>query len=156
MAAPVDGPRDPYMAPLYISIYEHIKFYNKAIIWIPESDRYDLTRYKYTDFYQELEYAISTFGFKSAVFIVTAIDAVHAPTEVKNIILYYPSITKIMVDSHCEILWADNSGAYLGCHPTANYAAVLNDVERQSIIAQQRLRSNILGPWINNSLTTDT
>ena len=103
-----------------------------------------------------MEYDVSTFGFKSTVFIVTYIYGDHSPTEVKDIIMYYPSITQVMVDSHCEILWGDNSGSDLGCHPIANYAAGLDDTEEQSIITQQRLRSNIIFLWIKNSLTTDT
>ena len=126
MTEPVDGIQDPYLATLNISTSENIKFYNKAIIGLPESDRYDLTRYKGNDFYQELVDSVSTFGFKSAVLIVTPRYAGHAPTELKNIILPYPSTIKIMVDSYCEILWADNSGAYLGHQPTANYAAGLD------------------------------
>ena len=59
------------------------------------------------------------------------------------------------MDSHCGILWYDNSGADLGCHPTKNYAEGLDNAEKQAIISQQRLRSNMLGLWINNSLTTD-
>ena len=60
-----------------------------------------------------------------------------------------------MVDSHCEILWYNNSGAGLGHHPTADYRASSDDTENQSIIDQQHLRSNILSLCINNSLTTD-
>ena len=71
---------------------------------LPENYRYDITRSKWTGFYQELEYDVSTFGFKSAVFIVTSIYGDNSPTEVKDIIMYYPSITQVMVDSHCEIL----------------------------------------------------
>ena len=43
------------------STSENINLYNKVIVGIPESDRYDLTRYKWTEFYQELEDAVSTF-----------------------------------------------------------------------------------------------
>ena len=88
--------------------------------------------------------------------VVTTRDAVHAPTEVKIVILSYPSITQIMVDSHCEILWANNYGAYLGHHPIANYAVRLDESEKQAKIYQQRLRSKMLGILINNSLTTDS
>ena len=65
---------------------------------------------------------------------MTARDAGHAPTEVKNTIRSYPSITKIMVDSHCEILWDENYGADLGRHPTENYAAGLDDAAKQEVI----------------------
>ena len=78
-----------------------------------------------------MEDAVSKFGFKSAVLIVKAIYAGHEPTEVKNIILSYLSITQIMVDSHCEILRADNSGANLGRHPGENYSAGIFDAEKQ-------------------------
>ena len=59
------------------------------------------------------------------------------------------------MESHCEILWGDNSGAYLGFHPTANYRAGLYEPENQAIICQQLLRYNILGLCIKNFLTTD-
>ena len=83
--------------------------------------------------------SVSTFGFKSAVFIVTAIYAGHSPPEVKNITLYYPYITQIMVDPHCEIIWDDSSGADLGHHPTEKYAAGLDDADNQAVISQNRL-----------------
>ena len=60
-----------------------------------------------------------------------------------------------MVYSHCEILWAENSGANLGRHPTENYAVGLDDAQNEAIIAHQRLRSKFLGLWIKNSLTID-
>ena len=92
-----------------------------------------------------MEDAVYIFGFKTAVFILTARDAGHALTEFKNIIiLSYPSITQIMVYSNCEILWAENSGSYLGCHPTENYAAGLDDTRKQSIIDQQHPRYKML------------
>ena len=59
-----------------------------------------------------------------------------------------------MVESHCEILWSDNTGAGLGLHPTANYESGLDYPQNQSIISQQRLRYKILVLWINKSLTT--
>ena len=88
MAATSDGIQDPYLAILNIYTYEYLKLYKKEIIGLPESDRYYLTRSNWTEFYQELEDAVSTFGFKSAVFIVAAIDALRVPTDVKDIILY--------------------------------------------------------------------
>ena len=81
-------------------------------------------------------------------------DAGHKPTEFKNIILSKPTITKIMVDSHCEIMWADNSEADLGHHPIANYVAVLDDTAKQAVTSQQHLRSRMICLWINYSLTT--
>ena len=84
------------------------------------------------------------------------IDAVHAPTEVKDIILPYPSIIQLLVDSHCEILWNDSSGAGLGHHPTSDYGSASNNASNKSIIAQRSLRSNMLGLCIMNSLTTDS
>ena len=102
-----------------------------------------------------MEDAIYTLGFNSEVLIVSSRDAGHAPTEVNNIILSYPSTTKIMVDSHCEILWADNSVVNLGRHPTANYAAGLDAAKKQAITAHHRLRSNIPCLWIKNPLTTN-
>ena len=61
-----------------------------------------------------------------------------------------------MVDSHCEILWAENSGENLWRHPTENYAAGLDDASKQAIITQQCIRSKILGIFINNYLTSDS
>ena len=61
-----------------------------------------------------------------------------------------------MVDSHCEILWADNSGADLGSHPIANYAAGLYYASKQALISQQHLRSKMLGLWIKNSMNTNS
>ena len=75
---------------------------------------------------------------------MTDIDSGHTPTKFINIILYYPSITQIMVESHCEILWADNSGAGLGSYPTANFGSGLDDPSKQAEIDQQCLRSKIL------------
>ena len=95
------GLQDPYLATLNISTPEHHNIYNKEIVGIPQSDRYDITRSKWTEFYQELEDAVSTFGFKAAVFIVTSRYQHHAHTEVKYIILFYPPITQVMVKSHC-------------------------------------------------------
>ena len=140
MEAPVDRLQDPYLANLELSTSGKLKLYNKEIFGLPESDRYDINRYKCTDFYQELEDAVSTFGFKSEVLIVTSRDSGNAPTEVKNTILSYTSTTQIMVESHCKILWAENSGANLGRHTTENYASGLDDAEKQAIIAHQRLR----------------
>ena len=40
------------------------------------------------------------------------------------------------LDSHFEILCADNYGADLGRHPTADYAAGIDDAAKQAIFAQ--------------------
>ena len=64
MAAQVDGSQDPYLATIDLSMSEQLYLYNKTIVGLPESDIYDLTRSKWTDFYQELEDAVSIFGFK--------------------------------------------------------------------------------------------
>ena len=97
MESLVERLQDPYLDTIELSTYEHLNIYNKGIVGLPESDNYDLTRSKWTNFYQELEDDVSTFGFKSAVLIVTARDTGHARTGVKNIILSYLSITQIMV-----------------------------------------------------------
>ena len=52
MAAPVDSIQDPYLVTLDLSTSEHLNLYNKAIVGLPESDRCDLAKSKYTDFYQ--------------------------------------------------------------------------------------------------------
>ena len=82
-------------------------------------------------------------------------DEGHATNVVKGIILYCPSITQVIVESHYEIMWYENYGAGLGIHLTGNYAAGLDDADKQTIIAQQCLRYNIIYIWINNYLTTD-
>ena len=71
MAEQVNGIREPYLAALNISTSKHLKLYNKAIFGLPQSDRYDLTISKWTDFYKELEDVVSKFGFKTSVLIVT-------------------------------------------------------------------------------------
>ena len=48
----VGGLQDSYLDTINISTSENLNFYNKAIVGIPESDRYDLTRSKWTVFYQ--------------------------------------------------------------------------------------------------------
>ena len=65
MAALADGIQDPYLTILNFYTSEHLKLYNKAIVGLPESDRYDITISKRTDFYQELEETVSSFVFKS-------------------------------------------------------------------------------------------
>ena len=65
MTAPADGLQDPYLSIIYISTPEHINIYKKEIFGLPESDRYDMTRYKWTGFYQELEDSVHTFGLKA-------------------------------------------------------------------------------------------
>ena len=44
----------------------------------------------------------------------------------------------------------------MGYHPTTNYSAGLYDAAKQAAINQQRLRSNMLGIWIKNSLNIDS
>ena len=60
-----------------------------------------------------------------------------------------------MLDPHYEIIWADNSGAGLGCHLTEDYGSASNNAANQEIISQKRPRPNMLGLLINNSLETD-
>ena len=79
----------------------------------------------------------------------------NAPTEVKNITLSHPSITQVMVDSHCEILWDENSRVGLVRYPTETYVSGLEDANKQAVITQQSLMSKMLGLWIKNYLTTD-
>ena len=50
--AEADGIQEPYLEILNLSTPEHLKIYNKAIVELTENDRYDLTRSKWTDFYQ--------------------------------------------------------------------------------------------------------
>ena len=74
------------MATLSLTILEHLKLYNKAIIRLPQSDSYELTRSKWNVLNQNLEYAVSTFGFKTSVQIVIARGGGYLPTEIKNVI----------------------------------------------------------------------
>ena len=64
---PANALHDPYLANLNLNTSEHLKLYNKAIFGLPESDRYNITRFKWTGFYQELENSVSTIGFKASV-----------------------------------------------------------------------------------------
>ena len=52
-------------------------------------------------------------------------------------------------------MWADSPRAYLGHQPTEKFPEELDDTEKQVIIAQQCLRSKMIGLWIKNSLATD-
>ena len=97
MAEPVEGLQYPYLFIINISPLEHLNIYKKKISGLPESDRYNLTRYKWTELYQELEDSVSTFGFKVVALIVTARYGIHVPTEFKNIIVSYPYITQAMM-----------------------------------------------------------
>ena len=60
-----------------------------------------------------------------------------------------------MVESQCEILWADNLGSGLGHHPTADNGVAAENPEKEAITTQQKLRYTMIGPWINISLTSD-
>ena len=52
MAAPDDGIQDPYLASINISTLEHLKLYNKVFFGLSVSNRYDLIRSKWDNFYQ--------------------------------------------------------------------------------------------------------
>ena len=82
-------------------------------------------------------------------------DVTIKTSEFKEIIHSYQSITKTMVDSHCEIMWADNSGTDSGRHPTANYVAGLYDPAKQAVQAQKRLMHKMLDLCNKNSLATN-
>ena len=97
MEAPSDRINDPYPVILYIYTAQHLKIYSKEISGLAESDRYDMTKYKWTEFDQELEDAVSTSRSKEAVMIFMVIYGVHIPTEVKNITLSYSYITQAMM-----------------------------------------------------------
>ena len=45
-----------------------------------------------------------------------------------------------MVGSHCENMWSNNSGEYLGRHPTSEYVTEVDVPAKQLIIAHQSLR----------------
>ena len=78
--------QEPDLVTLNINTSEHLNIYNNAIIELPESGRYELTISKWTEFYQDLEDAVSTFGFKSEVMIVKKREKAHESTELKNVI----------------------------------------------------------------------
>ena len=61
-----------------------------------------------------------------------------------------------MVNSNCESMWANKSGANLGRYPTADYGSAADVPEKQAIIAQKRCRSNMLILCINNFMTNDS
>ena len=75
--------------------------------------------------------------------------------EMNIIIIIIIIITRAIIDSHCEKLWANKSGAGLGHLPSADYGAATADTAKQALIYQKHLRSKILGLWINNSLTNE-
>ena len=60
-SSPDDGLQDLYLDTLDITISENLNIYNKSIVGLPESNRYDITRSKWTDSYQELEDYVFTF-----------------------------------------------------------------------------------------------
>ena len=105
--------------------------------------------------YQELEDYVSTFGFKTAFQIVTSRNVVNVITEYTSFIYSYPSITQYVIDSHFENMWVDNPGTGLGSYPTEDYVVAENDTNKQAIIYQCCLRSNIMSLWIRNLLITD-
>ena len=47
-----DSLLDPYLDILNMTTSEHLKLYNKSINGLPKSEIYDLTRFKWTGFYQ--------------------------------------------------------------------------------------------------------
>ena len=49
-ASLADGHQYPYLTTLDINRSEYLNIYNKANVRIKESDRYDITRSKWTDF----------------------------------------------------------------------------------------------------------
>ena len=51
-AAPYGGLQEPYLFTIDCTTSEDLKLYNKAMVVLPESGRYDLTRSKWTNFYQ--------------------------------------------------------------------------------------------------------
>ena len=57
------------------------------------------------------------------------------------------------MESHCETMWAYNSGAYLVQHPAADHGMEPHGASYQTQIDQQRLRYKVLSLWIKNSLT---
>ena len=56
--------------------------------------------------------------------------------------------------SHCENLWADNSGSGIGHKNTSYYGGAEYVASNQVIIYQQNLRFKILILWVKSLLTT--
>ena len=117
MEAPVGGLQDPYLTTLFISINEYLKLYNTVFLWLPGSCMYDLNRSNGLDFTKNWRMMYPHLDSKQNVFIVTARDAHNLPTEIKGIILFYPSITQVMVESHYEILWLTTLEQIWGATP---------------------------------------
>ena len=69
-----------YLATLDHTTSEHLNLYKKAIVGLPESDRYDLNRSKWPEFYQEFEGTVLTFWFKSGFLIMTTRYEGHVST----------------------------------------------------------------------------
>ena len=78
---------------------------------------YDLNRSNGLDFTKNWRMMYPHLDSKQNVFIVTARDAHNLPTEIKGIILFYPSITQVMVESHYEILWLTTLEQIWGATP---------------------------------------
>ena len=125
-----DSLQYPYLDTLYLNTSEHLKIYKNSITGLSERDRYDLTSSKCTYFYQDLEDFVAKFGFNAEVKVVTEKYSGNIPTEFKNIIHTYTSITRYMIYCHCRNLWANNSGAGLGRLPTAYYGSAPDDAEK--------------------------
>ena len=58
--------------------------HNKVTAGLPEKNRYDLTRPKWTEFYQKLEDAVSTFGFNESVWTITARYNINVAKKLKR------------------------------------------------------------------------
>ena len=112
--AETDSLQDPYLVTMDPKTSEHLNIFNKEITGLSESNRYDLTSSKWTDFYQDPENAVATFGFNVSVQVFTAIYPGNVPTEFKNIIDSYNSITRSMIYYHCENMWTKNSRSGMG------------------------------------------
>ena len=50
--APAERIQDPYLAILNLTTSEHLNLYDKEIFGLHEDETYDLTRFKWTNFYQ--------------------------------------------------------------------------------------------------------
>ena len=85
-AAPAERLQNPYLSTLNLATSEHLKLYKMAVFGLPKSNRYDLIRSKWTDFYQELEDAVFTSVLKTAVLIVKYSGVSHNLNEFKNVI----------------------------------------------------------------------
>ena len=104
-----------------------------------ENDRYELTRSKWTGFYQELEGSIPTCWLNAVVYIITSAYNIHLSTEFNNLISSCPTIHQDLIDLQSENY--GKSGENQERHLTAYYGEAADYNTKQGIVFYKRLRS---------------